>query len=61
MVNLRQLPLAPTGGELRFMFIKEKEIGKSLQSFRPIPKANEKNAAMDDLENAKRQQEIENR
>ena len=30
-------------------------------SFRPTPKANEKNAAMDDLKNAKRQQEIGNR
>ena len=27
MANLRQLPLAPTGGELRFMFTKEKEQG----------------------------------
>lgn len=32
-----------------------------LPFLRPIPKANKKNAATDDLENAKRQQEIENR
>ena len=42
------IAFSPYGRRTSFHVHKRKGIGKSLQSFRPIPKANEKNAAMSD-------------